>query len=78
MVARGRDHDRLEDAAGRAFEGERLVEVERELASIANSDYGGGRGGGRGSMSQDAEAKRERKDRDRKDPDRSSELFPGR
>ncbi len=78
MVERGRDHDRLEDAGGRAEEEERLADVERELEAITDSDAGGGRGGGRGAMSQDGEEKRERKDRDRRDPDSSPDLFPER
>ncbi|MBZ5560137.1 MAG: MobA/MobL family protein [Acidobacteriia bacterium] len=74
MVARGLDHDRLDEAVTREDRRELVTAIDREVAKVEDS----GRGGGRGMTGHDdAEPERQR-DRDRGGPDRLDDWHPGR
>lgn len=66
MVARGRDHDRLETAVDQTNHQELFAAVDRDL----DDDEKDPRGGGRGAMSQDRDSERERRQRDEDELDR--------
>ena len=74
MVARGIDHDRLDESAARVDRQDAIQAIDGDLERLENSS----RGGARSALGHDDEEPEHRRDRGRDAPGRDEDSCPGR